>query len=242
MMKPFRWKNCFADVQASKHDLTIKSFLDNVVLPSTQFLEDKIVELGRSEDETAIFEISDMQDVLRETKLAFCLSIQSIWERQFRSYLRGCARELRPQSGLVEQVEKANWEKLCALFQDLRGIRLCEFPSYTELETLHLLGNACRHGDGTSAIQLLERAPELWPTFPPMPPEFQTHPRSLPSVAMMDIPVARINSFVDAIVIFWLDVEYIYKESIERKPPSLEAHLILERAERTWRPQISTGS
>lgn len=241
-MKPFRWKNCFADVQASKHDLTINSFLENVIQPSTRFLEDKIVELGRSEDETAIFEISDMQDVLRETKLAFCLSIQSIWERQFRSYLCGCARELRPESGLAEQVEKANWEKLCALFQELRGIRLSEFPSYKELETLHLLGNACRHGDGPSAIQLLERAPELWPTFPPMPPEFLTHPRSLPSVAMMDIPVARIHSFVDAIVIFWLDAGYIYKESIERKHPSLEARLILERAERAWRPQTSTGS
>lgn len=241
-MTPFRWKNCFADVQASKHDLTIHSFLDNVVRPSIQFLEDKIAELGRSEDEMAIFEKSDMQDVLRETKLAFCLSVQSIWERQFRSYLRGCAQELRKDSGLAEKVEKATWEKLCLLFQELRGIRLSEFPSYSELETLHLLGNACRHGDGTSAVQLLERAPELWPTFPAMPPEFQIYPPSLPSVAMMDIPVARIHSFVDAIVIFWLDLGYIYKESIERKHPSLEAHLILERAERTWRPQTSTES
>jgi hypothetical protein len=241
-MTPFRWKNCLADVLASKHNLTIKSFLDNVVQPSIQFLEDKIAELGRSEDETAIFEISDMQEVLRETKLAFCLSVQSIWERQFRSYLRGCARDLQPGRNLAEQVEKANWENLCALFQELRGIRLSEFPSYRELETLHLLGNACRHGDGTSAIQLLERAPELWPTFPPMPPEFQTHPRSLPSVAMIDIPVARINSLVDAVVNFWLDTEYIYNESIERKHPRLEARLILERAERTWRPQTSTDS
>lgn len=236
-MTPFRWENCFADVQASRHDLTIKSFLDNVVQPSIQFLEAKIAELYRSEDETVVFEISAMEDVLRETKLAFCLSVQSIWERQFRGYLKGCANQLRPEDGLDQKIEKADWPKLCAVFLTLRGIALSQFPSYKELEILHLLGNACRHGDGASAVQLLERDPGLWPPQPPMPAEFKVQSGNARPVALMDIPTSRIIAFVEAIVMFWGDMEYIYNESIDPKPPSLEARLVIERSERSWLPQ-----
>lgn len=241
-MTIFRWKNCRADIYASKHDLTIQSFLDNVVQPSIQFLEAKISELHCSEDETVIFEISAMDDVLRETKLAFCLSIQSIWERQLRGYLKGCANQLRPEDNLDEKIEKADWPKLCSIFLTLRGIALSQFPSYKELEILHLLGNACRHGDGASAVRLLERDPGLWPPQPPMPPEFQVQPEITRPVAMMDIPTSRIIAFVEAIVMFWGDMEYIYNESIARKHPSLEARLVIERSERSWLPQAAPSN
>jgi hypothetical protein len=53
----------------------------------------------------------------------------------------------------------------------------------------------------------------------------------------MEIPVTALSEFVAAIAAFWRDVEYIYNESIERKHESLEAHLVKQRAERTWLPQ-----
>jgi hypothetical protein len=31
-MTPFRWKNCYAEVAAAEHDLTIRSFLDDVLV------------------------------------------------------------------------------------------------------------------------------------------------------------------------------------------------------------------
>ena len=46
-MTPFRWKNCFADVQASKHDITIQSYFDDVILPALATLDRRIDELGR---------------------------------------------------------------------------------------------------------------------------------------------------------------------------------------------------
>lgn len=236
-MTPFRWKNCYADVQASKHDITIRLFMDDVVRPAITVLEKKIAEFGRSEKVGDVFAQADMKDVLRETKMAFSLSIQSIWERQLRSYLRGCAKELLPDEGLVSKVEKANWADLCALFLKLRGIQLEAFPSFGELETLHFLGNACRHGDGTSAVELAKRCPDLWASYPPMPSEFQSTKADTPSVAMMDVPIERLRAFVDAIAAFWIDAEYIYNESIERKHSSLEARLTRERAERKWLPQ-----
>ena len=99
-MTPFRWKNCYADIASAKHDLTIRSFLDDVILPAIRALETRIEELGRSKAPAACFEQSDMEDVLAETKLAFCLAIQSVWERQLRAYLRGCAEELRSNQGI----------------------------------------------------------------------------------------------------------------------------------------------
>jgi hypothetical protein len=66
-----------------------------VIAPAIRALEEKIAALGRSDIPGDAFAQADMEDVLKETKMAFGLSIQSIWERQLRGYLRGCAEELR---------------------------------------------------------------------------------------------------------------------------------------------------
>ena len=241
-MKPFRWKNCRADVTAWRHGSTVRSFFDDVIVSAIRAVEEKIAALGRSDNPGDAFAQADMRDVLRETKLAFSLSIQSIWERQLRSYLRSCAEELHLGSGLAGRAASDKGEKLRELFHKLRGIRLECFPSFAALETLDLLGNACRHGDGTSAKELAKRCPELWPLRPPMP--FGDHAllSEFPPVALMDVPIDRLQAFVVAIVAFWGDVEYIYKESIELKHPRLEAELARERTERSWFPYAASGS
>jgi hypothetical protein len=239
LLSPFRWKNCYADVAAAKHDLTIQSFLNNVIVPAIRALECRIVELGQSEVPAACFIRRDTEEILEETKKAFALSVQSIWERQLRNYLRGCGEELRPGEGLGARVEKADWPKLCALFRELRGIGLEDFPSYPDLDTLHRLGNACRHGDGPSAVKLAERHSDWWPTYPPLPPEFGRSEPPKRTVGGMDIPLAAIAGFVGVVAQFWVDATYIYNESIERKDPSLEAVLVRERAARAWCPQMS---
>ena len=234
-MTPFRWKNCYADIATAKHDLTIRSFLQDFIMPAIKAVEARIDELGRSEEPAACFEQSDMEEVLSETKLAFCLAVQSVWERQLRGYLRSCADELRPGEGISTKVEKANWQGLCALFKELRGIDLDAFPSFAELDLLHHVGNACRHGDGASATELAQRCPDWWPVHTPLPPEFGV---SVPqrTVASMTVPLDRIEGFVAAIARFWEDATYIYNESINRKADSLEERLARERIERHWRP------
>lgn len=238
-LEPFRWKNCRADVMAWKHGITARLFFDDVISPAIYTIERKIAELGRSDNPSDIFVQADMKDVLRETKMAFSLSVQSVWERQVRSYLRGCAEEIRPGTSLAAQAGKSPWEGLCSLFLDLRGIRLEAFPSFGELETLQLLGNACRHGDGPSAAKLAERCPELWPAYPRKRSKSRLLRCQPPPVTVMDVPVDRLRVFVVAISTFWSDIEYIYNESIECKHPSLEARLVRERAERYWRPTMA---
>lgn len=240
-MNIFRWQNCNADVATSMHGVSVQSFLDDVVVPAIGALEKKVTVLSCSDDPAEIFAHSDMNDVLRATKMAFGLSIQSIWERQLRGYLRGCAAALRPNDGLMEQAEKGNWHKLCGLFLELRGIRLDAFPSFSELDKLHLLGNACRHGDGPSATALARYCPELWPEHLWIPSDATPAEPAGMSVALMDIPLDRLRAFGVAIITFWDDAEYIYNESIGRKHPSLEARLVRERTERSWRPQAVLG-
>lgn len=235
-MKPFRWKNCFADVQASKHDMTIESYFQDVIVPALATLDTKIGELENSDWPGAVFAKADMEEVRLETARAFGLSIQSIWERQLRSYLLGCAKDLRPGEPFATKIEKANWKELQKLFRGLRGIGLDAFPSFAVLDALQHLGNACRHGDGDSAAELARRYPDFWPVIPPMPPGCGALPPSPPRVAQMRIPQERLQEFVAAIARFWRDAEYICNESIERKDPGLEARLVRERAERDWLP------
>ena len=184
-----------------------------------------------------MFERSDIEDVLRETKMAFALAVQSIWERQLRSYLLGCARDLRPKEQASNKIERADWEGLRKLFRDLRGIRLEAFPSFEVLDTLWLLGNACRHGDGASAVELARRCPDLWRPISSMPFSDQPLQVNHQPVGTMEVTVERLHGFVHAIVEFWQDAEYIYNESIQSKDPSLEARLARERMERKWVPQ-----
>ena len=112
-MTPFTWKNCFADVQTCKHHLTIQSYFEDVILPALCTIDSKIEALANSDWPSAAFARADMQNMLREAKIAFGLSIQSIWERQLRCYLTGCAGYLRAGEPIAEKIERANWKDLC---------------------------------------------------------------------------------------------------------------------------------
>lgn len=161
--------------------MTIESYYQDVIVPALATLDAKIDELDRSDWLGAVFAKADMEGVHLETRRAFGLSIQSIWERQLRDYLLGCANELRPGEPFATKIEKANWKELQKLFRGLRGIALDSFPSFAVLDALQHLGNACRHGNGDSAVELARRYPDLWPVIPPMPPGFGVSQLAPPS-------------------------------------------------------------
>ncbi|MBY3397143.1 hypothetical protein HFN88_31355 [Rhizobium laguerreae] len=160
-MEPFRWRNCYADVQTYRHARTIQTYFDDVIIPALDTLDCKTEELEQRGGAWATFAKPDMQDVIRETKLAFSLAIQSIWERKLRGYIAGCARELYPVEDLQIRIERADWEGLQKYFAKLRGIELRDFPSFMILDILQHLGNAARHGDGKSAGRLVEQCPDF---------------------------------------------------------------------------------
>ncbi|CUX66598.1 conserved hypothetical protein [Agrobacterium tumefaciens str. Kerr 14] len=235
-MEPFRWKNCYADVQTYRHAATIRTYLQDVIVPALETLDRKVDELEQRGGAWAAFARPDMMDVKRETKLAFSLAIQSIWERQLRAYLLGCARELRPTENLQTKIERADWEKLQVFFASLRGIELRAFPSFDALDILQNLGSAARHGDGGSAKKLIHQCPDLWAHLSEALKDGNAG-LEYRTVAMMDVPFDRLEGFAEAVARFWEDAEYIYNESIETKAAQLEARLADERLQRRWTPR-----
>lgn len=238
MIDSVRWKNSFADVLTSKHGLMVQQYLRDVVEPALRALDEQIRRWADCDEGGACFAQADAEDLLSATVEAFCLSIQSLWERQLREYLCGSARYLNSGSD-QNKIQRANWSELNAIFLELRGVSLDEFDSYEVLDLLQVLGNACRHGDGKSSNDLFKRCPELWPDLSDMPllrgGTESLEPISPPSFSSVIIPKEFLVRFITAIAWFWDDTEYIYLQSLERKHPSVDSRIIAMREEREKR-------
>lgn len=238
MINAVRWKNSYADVLTSKHGYMVQQYLVNVVEPALAALDEQIKKWTDSREDCSPFALGDARELQRATIEAFCLSIQSLWERQFRDYLCCSARYLSSDIN-QKKIQKATWSDLKAVFLELRGVSLEAFDSYEVLDLLQILGNACRHGDGKASNDLFERCPELWPelTCFPLPPEL-TEPNQLaapPSFSSATVPKEFLRRFITAIAWFWDDTEYIYLQSLERRHPSVDARIIAMRDEREKR-------
>ena len=237
----FTWKNCMADVYNYRYGAIAKEFLTLVVNPSLDALDAQVVEWKKSDDPVSEFIISDLSELIYKTRMAFCLSVQSLWEQQIRAYLSGCQQQLDinpfPVSNRrgASSVQTVFWgNELNTVFEILRGIALPSFTSFESLDLLMLVGNVCRHGDGASSVRLWGIRPDLWPDYHDPDNNFlrSTLTDQAPPVQSMQIPREMLEDFVDKICLFWEDTNYIYEESIERKHPSLEARLVVRRAER----------
>lgn len=244
MPEIFTWKNCMADVYNYRYGAIAKDFLTLVVNPSLDALDAQVKHWQQSADPVSGFIISDLNELIYKTRMAFCLSIQSLWEQQIRTYLAGCQHELGinpfPVSNrrAAKSVQAVYWgDELNTVFERLRNITLPSFASFESLDLLMLVGNVCRHGDGSSSARLWSIRPDLWPDYHDPDNEFliPTLPDQVPPVQSLEIPREMLEDFVDKIFLFWEDTNYIYEESIERKHPSLEARLVVERAERAER-------
>lgn len=231
----FRWKNLPADVYLSQHGTTVGLYIANVISPSIDALQRNLSELAGSEDPVAPFVAADLQDVLSASLHAFALSIQSLWERQFRAYLFRAAKESGKSEQYVLDVRRDSWEELCKKFEALKGIPVQAFDSYETLSLLQLIGNTCRHGDGYSANKLRSAYPELWPKWPPDDSGIWAPipPPGPPSVEDLLLSKELLLDLATAVIWFWEDHEYIYTNSIVKKAP------VVERTLEQWRNRRS---
>ena len=211
MPEIFTWKNCMADVYNYRYGAIAKEFLTLVVNPSLDALDAQVTEWKKSDDPVAGFSISDLSELIFKTRMAFCLSIQSLWEQQIRTYLAGCQQELGINPFPVSNRRGANsvqtvyWgDELNTVFARLRGIALPSFASFESLDLLMLVGNVCRHGDGISSARLWGVCPDLWPIYHNSGNTFlnSTLADQAPPVQSMQIPRGMLEDFVDDICFF----------------------------------------
>lgn len=227
MIEPRKWKHGWADAYAYRNGAIAEEFLELVVRPSMTALEQKHLEL-LSADDIALsgFAATDHRDLINKTKMAFCLSIQSLWEQQIRRYLIACVKTLSMEGVSVAKLEKEPWGKdFNRLFFRVREVHLNDFTSYKMLSLLHLLGNACRHGDGPSCRDLFASHPYLWP-------DWMSHEAS---IQLLQIPSELLASFVDAIVLFWMDMEILGLESFANEDARVVARIAHLRKSRESR-------
>jgi hypothetical protein len=241
-IEKFTWDNLQADIYLGLHANAMRLFLENVVNPALDSIDARHNELSRSDEPSTVFELADVEALRGSTIEALALSIQSQWERQLREFLKDCARELKRSDAYVASLATDHWVTLLERFQDLRGLPLQAFDSFSDLDLLQLLGNACRHGDGKSARMLYERRPEFWSHRPPVFPvswsetALANRPNH-PSFSEVSLPRSLLVQLAYAVIWFWEDHNYIYTNSIKCKHYSIDGTLAKMRDERTRRPR-----
>lgn len=220
----------FEDVQSALNRPRVRAFLNDVVHPALAAIDADIERWATTQEGGWMFAVADGEALLQATIQAFCLSIQSLWERQLRNWISACIVP-GPQSGRQRRTARGGTlAELSDLLLELRGIPLTTFPSYADLDLLQQVGNACRHGDGRSAIALFRSHQGLWPnwTSDPFPwPDDNppVGPPPPPSFEQAVLPRELLDRFAAAIVGFWEDVEYIRLNSIGRKDERILATL-----------------
>lgn len=147
---------------ASAHIFALQDFLDHVVHPSITTITRKIDELSTSENDIAVFQISDFKELKNSTIQGYIIAVQSMWERGVRSMLSACEMKMFNGDSL-DAIKKAKWSNdnggLQKHFQRLIGISMHSFSSYAVLEFLVILANGIRHGDGPSSKRLYGNPP-----------------------------------------------------------------------------------
>lgn len=239
MTPPHEWKHSVADVYASKYGAVAQDFLALVVQPSLAALELRWEAVITGDNKIrAAFESLDHAELINKTSSAFCLSIHSLWERYLRRYLLTCPNALLVEGVTRRGLEKALWgnkpDQLGGLFLKIRGRELESFDSYPTLNKLQLLANTCRHGEGRSADDLFKAYPEMWPTWAQHPVADLTG-TPYPPVDFIKITRDMLSEFVNAIDLFWMDMERLSLESfgigdagVERRLAELREARILK--------------
>ncbi|MGX5217504.1 hypothetical protein ACVTMO_02445 [Pseudomonas segetis] len=242
MTTPSQWKYSAVDVYAKRYGIVAQEFLALVVAPSLDALDHRFEALRISGEAVKIaFESPDHIDLFDKTCMSFCLAIQSLWERQLRTYLGRCPNAFHVEGVTRDKLEKAVWgtdnDHIGGLFRRIRGLELDAFDSYPVLNKLQLLGNACRHGDGPSGRKLYKHHPELWPPLAwSVPGSVSAAPS--PLVDHIDISREHLTEFVNAIDVFWVDMECHGLESFGSDDPYVQQQIETLREART--PKLLT--
>lgn len=126
----------------------------------------------------------------RELRRSLALILSAVFERHLRSWL---ARKMRAES---KEIESETWPKLVRRLPAIDA-SLASPPVTADLNSLHLVANAVRHGNGRSAEILFEKMPQFWSKTKTRP-DLRTD-----LVGNMRIDDARLAAFVTAILRFW---------------------------------------
>jgi hypothetical protein len=224
-------------LHATGHVQSLELFKTNVVKPSLAALDHELHVLRQGEDITWVFLEDDYVELFDKTMQGYLLATQSMLERGLRALL--CERERRLNNGdRVKTIQSARWTLdrggLQAHFKDLLGIPLTAFDTYDDLDLLQTLGNAIRHGDGTSSQKVYQMCPGLWPHWLSPGSVIEGGPFTIPvpldapafpPFESISLPQALLEQLIQSVIWFWDDIEHMRCNSFSRKHSTVEQKL-----------------
>lgn len=237
-------------LNATSHIISIGHFRNTVVRPSLSALSAELDKLNNSDGLSDEFLVGDFEELQKRTIEGYLIAVQSMWERGIRGML--ITLELRMSDGtLLDAIKAVSWVKLKAHFLRLLGIPIESFYSYGDLELLQNLGNAIRHGDGNSALQLYQLYPYFWPcekwsnpknSLNHNAPEHTQLSDTAPSFDQISIPAYVLEQMIQSVMWFWEDIDNIRCNSFKRKHITVvhrlnewESNINLRNNQRAWK-------
>lgn len=212
---------------ASEQIYILEQFRDEVVQPSLDNINLQLAKLKTDTTDLSIFLFDDFDALRNITIQGFLISLQSLWERGFRSMLKAFGDKAN-NSVISRNSKVAKWSTdengLQTLFATVIGIEIRLFPSYKDLSFLQMLANAIRHGDGRSASQLYQLCPSLWPK--------EHGAVELTNFSDIVIPSIVLEQMFKSVIEFWIDIDLLRCNSFSQKAPIVESKL------QNWRSEI----
>lgn len=128
--------------------------IDELEMEYDEF-EERVYESSQGHGERVY---SDLEFVRRQVTGLAIAGLYHLWERLLKEFLR------RQRAEEEEKIHAAEFDKLVKLLAQY-GWNVGKEEFYADLNTLRLIANAVKHGDGKSCDKLLATAPDLFMDF-----------------------------------------------------------------------------
>lgn len=209
-----RWQPITYDAYSSALAEQAQVFFDLAVKPPCMSVAKELRATSRGPDRASMDRWEHLHDTQLELHRSLALALGGMWERHFQRHLES-SLVILVSSAEAERVEKADWKKMCHLFEKARGFPLTALPCYKRLELLHRVSTVVRHGNGPRARELRKAHPGLFSHEPVRDwfsyfaiggePDYSVH--------RLDISFDQLTDFKDAIVDFWETIRALYLDS-----------------------------
>ncbi len=212
----------------SVHAQSIEIFLESVVTPTLESLNDKLRQAEFNDDDSYVFVHEELAELHHITVQSFILAVQSLWERALRRTLVEADKRMFAGSQ-IEAIQGAHWAEqgkgLQYYFHRIYGFSLANMYAYSDLNILQTLGNAIRHGNGKSTTRLYSLAPNLWQMWTPPGTIIKAGPFTVetaksqspyPPFESITLTEDLLHQMISSVLDFWMDLESLRCYSLRR--------------------------
>lgn len=210
------WRTVMGDMYASIYADTVETIFRVAIEPSCQAIAAELAACESARDKDKL----DRRDALRQVQLdlhrSYALMLGGLWERNFQRHLLDSIHlvDEADRESLRADIKSNNRIKHLGAFATIRGFPFADFSMAADLNLLHLISSAARHGDGRSADKIhqecsrffiSELEPANWLTY------FTHSSDGESSAQKLEINFENLTHFKNSVVNFWREIDEMRK-------------------------------